>query len=116
MFNTVTIEKQNAIVPLNENWKCEGEAVILATCFACSSLEYLSNFCMLYEVTRNWRKLRNEELHNLYSSPSIMRLIKLRRIKLAGHVARMWCRGKPEGKKPQGRPRCRLENNIKLER
>jgi hypothetical protein len=42
------------------------------------------------EVTAGWRKLHNEELHNLYSSPSIIRMIKSRRMRLAGHVARMW--------------------------
>jgi hypothetical protein len=41
------------------------------------------------EVTGDWRKLHNEELHNLYSSPDIIRLIKSRRMRLAGHVARM---------------------------
>jgi hypothetical protein len=44
-------------------------------------------------VTGGWRKLRNEELHNLYSSPSIIRIMKLRRMKWAGHVARMGGRG-----------------------
>jgi hypothetical protein len=44
-------------------------------------------------VTGGWRKLHNEELHNLYSSPSTIRLIKSRRIKWAGHVARMGRRG-----------------------
>jgi hypothetical protein len=41
-------------------------------------------------VTRDWRKLRNEELHNLHSSPNIIRMIKLRRVRWAGRVARMW--------------------------
>jgi hypothetical protein len=41
------------------------------------------------EVTRGWRKLHNEELHGLYSSPSIVRVIKARRMRWAGHVARM---------------------------
>jgi hypothetical protein len=58
------------------------------------------------EVTGGWRKVHNEELHNLYSSPSIIRIIKLRRIRLAGHVERMGEKrpvyrllvGKPEGK------------------
>jgi hypothetical protein len=58
------------------------------------------------EVTGGWRKLHNEELHNLYSSPSIIRMIKSRRVRWAGHVARMGekrnaCRilvGNPEGK------------------
>jgi hypothetical protein len=64
-------------------------------------------------VTRGWRKLHNEELHSLYSSPSIIRMIKSRRMKLAGHVARMGEKriayrilvGKPEEKRPLGRPR-----------
>jgi hypothetical protein len=42
-----------------------------------------------YQVTRGWRKLHNEELHNLYSSPSIIRIIKSRKMRWAGHVARM---------------------------
>jgi hypothetical protein len=45
------------------------------------------------EVTGEWRKLHNEELHNLYSSPSIIRIIKSRRMRLAGRVARMGRRG-----------------------
>jgi hypothetical protein len=60
-----------------------------------------------------WRKLHNEELHNLYSSPSIIRIIKSRRMRLAGHAACMGEKrnayrismGKPEGKRPLGRPR-----------
>ena len=72
------------------------------------------------EVTGEWRKLRNEELNDLYSSPSIVRVIKSRRMKWAGHVARMGERrgvyrvlvGKPDGKRPLGRPRRRRENNI----
>jgi hypothetical protein len=58
------------------------------------------------EVTGDWRKLNNEELHNLYSSPNIIRMIKSRRMRWAGHVARMRetmnayriLVGKPEGK------------------
>jgi hypothetical protein len=65
------------------------------------------------EVTGGWRKLHNEELHSLYSSPSIIRMIESRRMRWAGHVARMGRRwnaysilvGKPEGKRPLGRPR-----------
>jgi hypothetical protein len=64
------------------------------------------------EVTRGLRKLHNEELHNLYYSPTI-RMIKSRRMRWAGHVARMGAKknvysilvGKPEGKRPLGRPR-----------
>jgi hypothetical protein len=69
------------------------------------------------EVMGVWRKLHDEELHNLYSSPSIMRMIKSRRMRWAGHVARMGgeeeCMkdigGKVRRKEPLGRPRCRWE-------
>jgi hypothetical protein len=68
-----------------------------------------------YEVTGGWRKLHNEELHNLYSFPSIIRIIKSRRMRWAGHVARMGEKrnayrilvGNPEGKRPLGRSRRR---------
>jgi hypothetical protein len=74
------------------------------------------------EVTAEWRKLHNEEFNDLYSPPSIVRVIKSRRMRWAGHVARMGERrgvygvwvGKPEGKRPLGRPRCRWEDNIKM--
>jgi hypothetical protein len=74
-------------------------------------------------VMRGWRKLHNEELHNLYTSPSIIRIIKWRRMRWAGHVARMGERrnvyrllvGKPEGKRPLGRPRRRWIDNIKMD-
>jgi hypothetical protein len=70
------------------------------------------------EVTGGWRKLHNEELRNLYSSPSIIRMIKTRRISWTEHVARMGekrsaCR-KLVGK-PQGRPRRRWVDNVKLD-
>jgi hypothetical protein len=65
------------------------------------------------EVTGEWRKLHNEELQDFYSPPSIIRIIKLRRMRWAGHVARMGEKrnayrllvGKPERKRPLGRPR-----------
>jgi hypothetical protein len=73
------------------------------------------------EVDGSWRKLHNDEFHNLYISPNIVRVIKLMR-RWAGHVARVGeGRGvyrvlvrKPEGKRQLGRPRRRWENNIKL--
>jgi hypothetical protein len=73
------------------------------------------------EVTGNWRKLHNEELHNLYSSPSIIRVITLRRMRWAGHVAGMGRRGMLIGywwesqKRPQGRPICMWVDNIKMD-
>jgi hypothetical protein len=75
------------------------------------------------EVTRGWRKLYNEELHGLYSSPSIIRLIKPRRMRWAGHVARIGevrgayniLVGKPEGRSQLGRPRRRWEDNNKMD-
>ena len=75
------------------------------------------------EVTGEWRKLYNEELSDLYSLPNIVRVVKSRRMRWAGHVARMGeARGvyrvlvwKPEGKRPLGRPRRRWEDNIKID-
>jgi hypothetical protein len=74
------------------------------------------------EVTGNWRKLHNVELNDLYSSPNIVWVIKLGRIRWAGHVARMGesegvyraLVGKREGKRPFGRSRRRWEDNIKM--
>jgi hypothetical protein len=67
--------------------------------------------------------LHNDELHDLYSSPNIVRVIKSRRMRWAGHVARMGrgrgayrvLVGRPEGKRPLGGPRRRLEDNIKMD-
>jgi hypothetical protein len=75
------------------------------------------------EVMRGWRKLHNEELRDLYSSPSIIRIMKSRRMRLAGHVARKgekrnayrWLVGKPEGRRPLGRPRRRSIDNIRMD-
>jgi hypothetical protein len=74
------------------------------------------------EEDGSWRKLHNDELHNLYSSPNIVRVIKSRRMRWAGHVTRMGegrgvygvLVGKPEGKRSLGRPSRRREDNIKM--
>jgi hypothetical protein len=74
------------------------------------------------EVTGEWRRLHNKELYALYS-PNNIRVIKSRRLRWAGHVACMGERrgayralvGKPEGRRPLERPRCRWEDNIKMD-
>jgi len=75
------------------------------------------------EVTGEWRKLHNEELNNVYSLPNIVRVIKSRRMRWAGHVARMGeGKGvyrvlveKPDGRRPLGRPRRRWEDNNRMD-
>jgi hypothetical protein len=75
------------------------------------------------EVTGEWRKLHGGELHNSYSSPNVSRQIKSRRMRWAGHVARMGeeknvyrvLEEKPEGKRPLGRPRHRWEYSIRMD-
>jgi hypothetical protein len=77
------------------------------------------------EVTGEWRKLHNKELHDLYSSPSIIRIIKSRRMRWTGHVARMGKKkkknayrflvGNPEEKRPLGRPSRRWVDNIRMD-
>jgi hypothetical protein len=74
-------------------------------------------------VTGGWRKLHNEDLHNLYSSPSIIRIIKVEEDEVGGHVTRMGEKRnvyrllvrKPEGKRPLGRPRRRWIDKIKMD-
>jgi hypothetical protein len=75
------------------------------------------------EVKGEWRRLHNKELYALYSSPNIIRVIKSRRLRRAGHVARAGERrgayrilvGKPEGRRPLGRPRRRWEDKIEMD-
>jgi hypothetical protein len=75
------------------------------------------------DVTGEWRKLHNEELHNLYSVPNIIRQVKSRRMRWVGHVARMGeerkvykvLMVKPEGKRPHGKPRRRWDGGIRMD-
>jgi hypothetical protein len=75
------------------------------------------------EATVEWRRLHNEELNDLYSSPNNIRVIKWRRMRWAGYVARMGEKrfafrilvGRPEGRRPLGRPRRRCEDSIKMD-
>ena len=75
------------------------------------------------EVTGEWRKLNKDELRDLYSLPNIAKVVKSRRMRWVGHMARMGEErcvhgvlvGKPEGKRPLGRPRRRWEDNIKMD-
>jgi len=75
------------------------------------------------DVTGEWKRLHNEELNDLYSSPNIVRVIKSRKIRWAGHVARMgeergvysFLVGKPEGRRPLGKPRRRWVDNIRMD-
>jgi hypothetical protein len=75
------------------------------------------------ELTGDWRKLHNKELHDLYSSPSIIRIMKSRRMRWVGHVARMGRRGtlidywweSQREKRPLGRPRRRWVDNIRMD-
>jgi hypothetical protein len=74
-------------------------------------------------ITGEWRRLHNEELNDLYSSPNIVPVIEPRRMRWAGHVACLWERkgvyrflmGKPAGKRPLVRPRRRWDDNIKID-
>jgi hypothetical protein len=73
------------------------------------------------EEDGSWRKLHNDELHSLYFSPNIARMIKSRMMRWAEHVARMgegrgiYRVGRPKGKRPLGRPSRRWEDNIKMD-
>ena len=83
--------------------------------------KFTVKLCCYRQVIEEWRKLHNEELNNVYCSPNIVRVIKSRRMRWVGHVARMEERrgvyrvlvGKPEAKSPLGRPRRRWQDNIR---
>jgi hypothetical protein len=74
-------------------------------------------------VRREWKKLHNDELHDLYSSSSIIKIMMSMRMRWAGHLARMWEKrnayrllvGKPEKMRPLRRPRCRSLDNIRMD-
>jgi hypothetical protein len=80
-------------------------------------------FSVSDEVTRDWSKVHNEEVSGLCPSPDFVPVIKSRRMRWAGHVARVGERrrvdrvlgGKPEGNRPLGRTRCKWDNNIKID-
>ena len=83
---------------------------------------YINIWASEGRVTGDWRKVHSEELSDMYCSLNIVRVIKPRRMRLAGHVAHMRKRmglyrslvGKPEGRRTLGRHRCRWEDNIKM--
>jgi hypothetical protein len=83
----------------------------------------LTVYQLFYYSSGECRRLRNKELYALYFSPNVIRVIKSRRLRWAGHVARVGERrcayralvGKPEGRRPLGRPRRRWEDNIKMD-
>ena len=78
---------------------------------------------MIQDIYGEWRRLHNEELHSLYRSPNIVRMIKSRRLRWAGHVARIEegrsafkiITGKPTGRGPLERSRYRWEDNIRMD-
>ena len=84
---------------------------------------FLQKELVINRMSEEWRKLHNEELNDLYPLPNIVRVVKSRQMRWAGHVVRMGedrvvhrvLVGKPEGKRPLGRPRRRWENNIKMD-
>ena len=124
-----SIPESNADLPLRSHsleatdWHTQRHCLCTAIWSDTSSVEVRRIFGPKGdEVTGEWRRLHNKELYALYSSPNIIRVIKSRRLRWAGHVARMGERrgayralvGKPEGRRPLERPKRRWEDNIKM--
>ncbi|KAJ4450625.1 hypothetical protein ANN_02053 [Periplaneta americana] len=117
------------VVNVNITPFSRGDRLVVVGLFECTSRVFENKILRKIfrakrdEVTGEWRKLHNTELHALNSSPDIIRNIKSRRLRRAGYVARMGDSrnayrvlvGRPEGKRPLGRPRRRWEDNIKMD-
>ena len=104
--------------------------VVISTVFKISKASTCISTCICgtccrywFQLTGEWKRLLNEELNDLYSSPNIVRVIKSRRMRWAGHVARVGEErgayrvlvGKPEGNRPLGRPKRRWVDNIRMD-
>ena len=108
---------------ITENVKIDGKGTRVTKSYGVKKTMEVRKTPKRDEVPGEWRKLHNEELRDLYSLPNIVLVVKSRRMRWAVHVARMGegsgvhrvLVGKPEGKRPLGRPRRRWEDNIKMD-
>ena len=114
LFPVVTGWRTQAV---SKHWSCLNIVLLLL------SMLLRRIFGPKRDENGEWRRLHNEELHSLYRSPNVARVIKSRRLRWAGHVARMQegrsafkiLTGKPTGKRPLGRPRRRWVDNIRMD-
>jgi hypothetical protein len=119
----MTCKKSGTFGVQNEFVGTEGQIYVKSKKINVTVPENSGRIGSLVSLTGEWRKLHSEELHILYSSPNIIRQIKSRRMRWAGHVARMGkgrnvyrvLMGKPEGKRPLGRPRHRWKDGIRMD-